>query len=257
MRSTQTILIVDDNPATVNLITHYLESPGMTVLSESDPLKAKRIISRFRLLAVILNFELRKKGISLIQEQLEKKQPNTPIYILTEYPERVVGFSKGRIVKKPIRDLDQIRQAFDGMFSGEYMAELTEQTPATVSPSLGRVLIVDDEPDVAFVLSAVLGERGWECCSFGNGKEALDYVNAGQEVFDIAIVDLVMPVMGGAEFIRHLRHRQPGIRILPISAKTVDEMRDLLGDLAEDGMSKPVDLGKLLERMSLSQIRKT
>src|SRR5262249_56753513 len=68
---------------------------------------------------------------------------------------------------------------------------------------LQRILVVDDEPQIARVLRRSLAARGYEVQVAGEGEEALEIFNAWAP--DLIITDLSMPNMGGLELCRRIR----------------------------------------------------
>lgn len=63
-----------------------------------------------------------------------------------------------------------------------------------------QVLVIDDDVDLRETLSCVLDDLGYEVVSYGNGIEALDWLQSHRP--SIILVDLMMPIMTGQEFIR-------------------------------------------------------
>lgn len=68
---------------------------------------------------------------------------------------------------------------------------------------MARILIVDDEPDLRFLMRRYLEVDGHEVEQAGNGAVALERLRS--ETFDLMLTDNSMPVMGGPELIRHVR----------------------------------------------------
>ncbi len=62
------------------------------------------------------------------------------------------------------------------------------------------VLIVDDEHAIVDVLQGLLGDEGYHVLTAANGREALERLSEG--IPDVAVVDVMMPVMGGRELVR-------------------------------------------------------
>ena len=75
------------------------------------------------------------------------------------------------------------------------------------------VLIVDDELDIAEAVKAILEEERYKVVTCGNGRDALKFLEEIQP--DLAIVDIMMPVMNGYETIKAIRARA-GYQSLPI-----------------------------------------
>jgi CheY-like chemotaxis protein len=81
------------------------------------------------------------------------------------------------------------------------------------------ILVVDDEPDLRFVLRRIFQGAGYQVTEAGHGGAALDAVAAALP--DLVVTDMMMPVMGGAELIRRLRSG-PATASIPIMAVSGD-----------------------------------
>ena len=78
---------------------------------------------------------------------------------------------------------------------------------------MGKILIVDDEPQACQILSRLIRHLGHEAAWKTGGAEALEYL--GETAGDLLILDVMMPGMDGMEVLRRLR-AQPGTQALPI-----------------------------------------
>lgn len=89
---------------------------------------------------------------------------------------------------------------------------------------MAMVLVVDDEPDYRFLLRMLLRDHDLDVVEAANGERALEVIE--DQMPDLVITDLRMPVMDGGELVRRLRadERTAGIRVLVWSA---DPDRDL------------------------------
>jgi DNA-binding response OmpR family regulator len=85
---------------------------------------------------------------------------------------------------------------------------------AAMSPP-ARLLLVDDEANIRRTLGALLQRAGYEVAFAGDGEEALALLD--RQPFDLAIVDLKMPGMGGMEVIAAARTRQPDIAVIVLT----------------------------------------
>ena len=81
----------------------------------------------------------------------------------------------------------------------------------------GTVLIVDDEPAVLDITRAILEESGYKVLTTNNGHEALDVITDRKKHIDVAIVDMIMPVIGGKTVIRSLKKKRPSLKIISAS----------------------------------------
>jgi len=82
-----------------------------------------------------------------------------------------------------------------------------------IQPRRTRLLIVDDQPDLADMLSHVLTDEGYDVTVCNNGREALQYINTVQPA--ALILDVVMPETDGFTILRQLRSNPAG-RHLPV-----------------------------------------
>ncbi len=82
-------------------------------------------------------------------------------------------------------------------------------------PAGGRVLVVDDEPEIRRLLRQFLEHAGYRVTEAPNGKQAVAEVDAGGVA--LVITDLVMPEKEGIETIREMRSRHPDVKIIAMS----------------------------------------
>ena len=108
-----------------------------------------------------------------------------------------------------------------------------------------RILVVDDEKNIRFLLKETLLLEGYTVFLASDGREGLSIFE--REHIDLVIVDIMMPGMDGYEFTRLLREANKKLPILMISAKQLPIDRKL-GFVAgiDDFMSKPIDPEELV-----------
>ena len=111
-----------------------------------------------------------------------------------------------------------------------------------------RVLVVDDEPSLAELLSSVLRYEGWSVQTAGTGAEA---VRAGREFRpDAVVLDIMLPDFDGVEVMRRLRAELPGVCVLFLTAR--DAVEDRVAGLTaggDDYVTKPFSLEEVLARL--------
>lgn len=111
-----------------------------------------------------------------------------------------------------------------------------------------KILIAEDDRELRRLFAHVLMKNGYTVKEAANGQEALDSIEA--EYYDLAISDIMMPVVDGYEFVRLLRESGNTIPVLMITAKDAfDDMR--LGFLSgtDDYMIKPVNVNEMVLRV--------
>jgi DNA-binding response OmpR family regulator len=114
----------------------------------------------------------------------------------------------------------------------------------------GRILVVDDEPHIRRVLSAVLEGRGYHVTMASDGTEGLHEL--GVLGADLVILDLMMPGASGLEILSKIRSdpRRPDVPVIILTAKGQDTDRDAaLAGGANDFLTKPFSPKKLLARI--------
>ena len=115
-----------------------------------------------------------------------------------------------------------------------------------------RILIVDDDSRNIFALSATLRSRAFECVSFPDARQALDYLEKDEPV-DAILMDMMMPEMDGYEAIPQIRKidKRRDTCIIAVTAQAmVGDKEKCLEAGADDYVSKPIDVNKLVSLLS-------
>ncbi|HUR46855.1 MAG TPA: response regulator, partial [Candidatus Saccharimonadales bacterium] len=80
-----------------------------------------------------------------------------------------------------------------------------------------RILIVDDDEMVRFVVRAVLGPAGFEVCEAASGEEAIEKFSSSEGPFPLVLMDMFMPGMNGPEALVLLRQMNSGTKLVLLS----------------------------------------
>jgi two-component system CheB/CheR fusion protein len=123
-------------------------------------------------------------------------------------------------------------------------------TPPAMLSDLGplRVLVVEDNFINLLSFSEMLERQGFRIQSASNGKQALDCIR--QEIFDIVLMDVKMPVMDGLEATRRIRdsddRRICGTKVIALTAYALPEDRQrIFAAGVDDIVSKPIEVEEL------------
>ena len=109
-----------------------------------------------------------------------------------------------------------------------------------------KILIVDDEKNMRFTLADLLREEGHQVETASTGEEAVDLCTRDGG-FDTVLLDVRMPGIDGVEAFRRIRRHQPGLRVIMMSAYTVDDLkRAALDEGAIAFLPKPLDVHLVL-----------
>ncbi len=108
-----------------------------------------------------------------------------------------------------------------------------------------RVLVVDDDKNIRFVMKEILEANGFVVFSASDGEAALEILS--HEHIDLAIVDIMMPKLDGYRFTKEVREFNQDFPILMVSAKQLpeDRKRGFVAGI-DDFMSKPIDPDELI-----------
>jgi len=120
-----------------------------------------------------------------------------------------------------------------------------------------RILVVDDEPEIAETLQDLLVFAGFDVETAENGKQAIDLLTTARH-FDLVITDMKMPKMNGLELLRlshQLRKHLPVVILTGYG--TVDNGIHSLEEGAYDYILKPFNTEKLLRVVQGALKRKT
>ena len=116
--------------------------------------------------------------------------------------------------------------------------------------SAGRVLVVDDEPEVRLVLTEFLESRGFQVTAAESGARALAVVDSVDP--HVVLLDVTMPEMDGIETLKRLAALKPGLPIIMVTANAdVDITSRLVAMGAADYIPKPFDLDYLGQAVSI------
>ncbi len=111
-----------------------------------------------------------------------------------------------------------------------------------------KILIVEDEPDMARGLKDILEFEGYRVVTAANGKDGLQHV--AREEPDCIILDLMLPDVSGYQVCEQIRRRNVNAPIIMLTAKSqdYDKIRGLKVG-ADDYLTKPFSVGELLARV--------
>jgi signal transduction histidine kinase/DNA-binding response OmpR family regulator len=218
----RSVLVIDDDPNALDLLGRTLGGAGYRVVTASDGQEALRLAKTLRPSAITLDVIMPgMDGWAVLREL--KTDPETrdiPVIMVTMTDDRDMGLALGatEFLTKPIeRDqLVSLLARYQSLDAG------------------GHVLVVDDNEEVRAMLRRALEKEGWGVDEAENGRVALERIEAREPA--LILLDLMMPVMDGFEFVMEMRHRgaAAAIPIVVVTAKDLtDEDRERLnGDVA-------------------------
>ncbi len=205
------ILAVDDDPAVLELLTRNLHREGYSVRTATNGRDAINLAKQLRPRLITLDVMMPSMDGWSVLTAL-KADPAThdiPVVMVSIIEDRQLGFTLGAAdyLTKPV---DRARLA----------DILARQVP---HDTRRLALVVDDLRDNRAMLRATLEREGWEVVEAEDGQVALETFAKHQPA--LILLDLMMPVMDGFEFLRALRAREDG-REVPVVVVTAKELTD-------------------------------
>ncbi len=113
-------------------------------------------------------------------------------------------------------------------------------------PADFRILVVDDDPTMLFLVDAILSPVGYQVESAYSGEIALQVADSAEAPFDLFLTDVVMPGMGGEELALAVKSSHPFANVLFMSAymkPSTQKYEDLYGKV--DFVLKPFSVKSL------------
>lgn len=107
-----------------------------------------------------------------------------------------------------------------------------------------RVLVVDDEPSIRILVTRALEKRGFEVDSATDGVQALQMLS--EREYDLLVLDLMMPRLGGLGVLEQLPENDAAPRILIMTAASPSVLYQIPSERVHGIITKPFDLNSLI-----------
>lgn len=111
-----------------------------------------------------------------------------------------------------------------------------------------NILVVEDERRLADSICEIFRSQKYSCDAVYNGEDGLGYASSG--IYDVIVLDIMLPLMNGFEVLKNLRARNINTPIILLTAR--DEVKDKVKGLdygADDYLTKPFSKDELLARI--------
>ncbi len=229
---TGSILVAEDNVENQQLIRHLLQQCGLTVTVVENGQLAIDACQAQSFDLVLLDMQMPVMGGKEAANVMQRLHPNLPIVAFTAnvmkhqvFEYLALGFSN--VLEKPIKQSDVY----------EVLQQHLKKTLRA-----GSVLIVDDNQVNQMVLQRFVTKANDKLTIklAHNGEQALSL--AAIERFDLILMDMEMPVMGGVEATKKLRDLDIKTPIYMVSGNTDQKYKKLSAQAGADGhMAKPIE----------------
>jgi CheY-like chemotaxis protein len=226
-----TILLVDDERLTVELLRKIITKHGHTVLTATKGEEGLQLFREHRPHLTVL--DLNMPGISGIEllAQIREVDSNASVMALT-------GHASDE------QQREALRLGVSAVIRKSAGIELVEEMVLSKLEKKGQILVVDDEPTLCSMLAKRLSMQGFDVRTANTGAQALASIEKSRP--RLMLLDMYMPEMSGIEVIRTLRGRGDMLPIVVVTASRDQALLDECLKLGSfDVISKPVDLDYL------------
>lgn len=256
------VLVVEDDPAQRTGIKKLIGNGDVYTDAVGTAAEALKLLRAETYDCMIVDLSLPDlSGYDLLETMSrEDNYPHPPVIVYTgrsltrDEEDRLRKYSKSIIIKgakSPERLLSEVTlflHKVESRLPAERQRMLQELRSRERTFDGRKILLVDDDVRNVFALGSALEKRGARVEIARNGLEALAKLEKDPSV-DLVLMDIMMPEMDGLQATREIRRRAQ-LRSLPIIMVTAKAMQDdrenSLAAGANDYISKPVDLDKLL-----------
>jgi CheY-like chemotaxis protein/anti-sigma regulatory factor (Ser/Thr protein kinase) len=208
-RAIPLVLVIDDDPASRDLLGRHLSAEGVRVVTARDGEEGLRLARQLRPAMVTLDVLMPGLDGWAVLGAL-KGDPATadiPVVVLTILDDRDLGYALGAA--------DYLTKPID-------RARLVALVRTHVSRDGGRrALVVDDDPTGREMLRRLLEREGWTVDEAADGRLGLERMAERRP--DVILLDLMMPEMDGFEFVARLRS-EPTSRAIPVVMITAKDL---------------------------------
>ena len=127
--------------------------------------------------------------------------------------------------------------------------EQKESAPAIVHGQ-GTILLIDDEKIVAETAKKMLEKTGYHVTTADSGKEAISIYASYPDRFDMVILDMIMPVMGGSQTFEQLKQIDDHVKVLLSSGYSINkQVKNLLSLGCKGFLQKPFTVHELSQKV--------
>jgi len=239
------VLVIDDDPTIRELLARSLSRDGYEVLLAEDGAHGLELARTEKPVAITLDVMM--PGIDgwgvLRALKADAATVSIPVIMITIVDDKSLGYTLGaaEYLTKPI-DRGRLLEAMHRL-----------QSPVGEGP-VGDVLVVDDEPHVRELTRRTLEAEGLSVREAADGQEALDQV--AHQRPGMIILDLMMPVMDGFEFLLRLR-RDPDTADLPVVVVTAKDLTEQDRARLKGQVHQVMQKGGFRREELLNEVRRT
>ncbi len=235
------LLVVDDNEQFCQNVSDIMELKGYEVVAAYDGFKALELVERNDFDLMLMDIIMPVMDGTQTLKKVKEIAPNIPVIMITAYAgEDIIreALREGAfgVLKKPL-DFNKLSRLIRNAI-----------------PNGTLVMVVDDDENLCANMKDVLNDKGYRVSVAYNGNTAIE--KAGENNFDIILVDLKMPALNGLETYLAIRDFRPNVVAIVITGYR-QEMAHLVQQARRETvyacLEKPIAMDELVSL--LAQIR--
>jgi PAS domain S-box-containing protein len=218
------VLVIDDDNQARDLLKRHLEGEGYKVISVSNGKDGIELANKWQPSLITLDIMMPEMDGWEVLKQLKASEAtkHIPVVMISIIGDKAIGASLGAV--------DHLSKPVDRNLLKEVVLKYA---------SRGKALVIDDEQNARDIATKSLSSIGWKTVTAVNGKDGLEKFNENK--VDLVLLDIMMPVMDGFEFLTHLRSLTKGrdVPVVVLTAKDLSkEEKAMLSGNVEQVFSK-------------------
>ncbi|MCZ6855738.1 MAG: response regulator [Gammaproteobacteria bacterium] len=234
------VLVIDDDESARDLLRRTLENDGFNVVTAASG--SEGFVLARKLLPAVITLDVAMPGTDgwrvLRELKADPQLQNIPVVMVSIIHDQNLGYALGadEYLTKPV-DRDRLVTVVRQLANTEYP---------------GHVLIIDDDTAICDLVRRTLEQQGWTVSEAENGRVGLERI--AEQRPDAIVLDLLMPVMNGFEFLRELRGSEQGAEV-PVVVLTAKDLSDSELRLLENETARVLRKGDARLDVMLEKVR--
>ena len=234
------VLVVDDQEAPRDLMTRSLSKHGFKVVAAASGEEGLRLARELKPAVITLDIVMpHLDGWAVLQElKADPDLADIPVIIVSIVDDKNLGLALGAVdyMTKPI-DWNRL------------IAMLTKYTSGRKDVG---VLVVEDDGQTRELIRRALEKDGWQVSEAENGRAALDEIE--KQMPGLVVLDLMMPVMDGFEFLAEFRKKEEGATV-PVIVVTAKDLTSEDRQLLQGNVERIIQKGEYSLKKLFDEVR--
>lgn len=229
-----TVLVIDNDASSREIISRFLSKDGFRTVAAEDGERGLKLARELHPAAVTLDILMPgMDGWKILGEmKADPELADIPVIVASILDEKDIGFSLGAA--------DYLTKPIDR----ERLLALIRRYCRHRPP--GSVMVVEDDDNARALISRMVAQDGWEVIEATNGQLALQHLRSATDLPLMILLDLMMPVMDGLQFLEALR-LEPMWKAIPVVVLTAKVLTE------DDHRRLQTHVHKVIEKSHLSK----